>query len=37
MSNLQDQENDGTNNQIKEITRNKLLWKGSVLGFPKEQ
>ena len=32
MSSLQDQENDGTNNQIKEVTRNKLLWRKSVLG-----
>lgn len=31
-SNFQDQQNDDTNNQIKEITKNKLLWSKSVLG-----
>lgn len=31
-SNLQDQQNDDTNKQIKEITKNKLLWSKSVLG-----
>lgn len=32
MSSLQDQQNDGTSNQIQKMVKNKLSWSKSVLG-----